>query len=107
MDLNTLGAVQVKIVVKLRGQHIKYRDYTRAQTIRTPLFPHLMQYNCFHFLFVLPLTPLGTIQQVLRLYKKETHFSGGRGVSRPVTYFSTCVGDVDFYFLVNLLFAKD
>ncbi len=32
MDLNALGAVQVKIVVKLRGQHIAYRDYTRAQT---------------------------------------------------------------------------
>ncbi len=32
MDPNTLGAVQVKIVVKLRGQHIAYRDYTRAQT---------------------------------------------------------------------------
>ena len=32
MDLNTLGAVQVKIVVKLRGQHIAYRDYTGAQT---------------------------------------------------------------------------
>ncbi len=34
MDLNTLGAVWVKIVVKLRGQHIAYRDYTRAQTIK-------------------------------------------------------------------------
>ena len=33
MDLNILGAVQVNIVVKLSGQHISYRDYTRAQTI--------------------------------------------------------------------------
>ena len=32
MVLNTQGAVQVKIVVKLRGQHIACRKYTRAQT---------------------------------------------------------------------------
>ncbi len=32
MDLNTLGAVQIKLVVKLRGQHIAYMDYTQAQT---------------------------------------------------------------------------
>ncbi len=34
MGLNTLDAVQVKIVVKSRGQHIVHRDYTRAQTNR-------------------------------------------------------------------------
>ncbi len=33
VSLNTLGAVQVKILVKSSGQHNAYRVYTGAQTI--------------------------------------------------------------------------
>ncbi len=52
MDLNTLGAVQVKIVVKLRGQHIAYRDYTQAQTICKTIFNSILATNLIIHCFI-------------------------------------------------------
>ncbi len=46
--LNPLGAVQVKIVVKLRGQNIAYRDYARAQTkMITPESHNAVAYHTY------------------------------------------------------------
>ncbi len=44
---------------------------------------------------------LGTTSKVQRLWKKETHFKGGRGGWNPVSYFLSCLGDIDFFNLTS------